>query len=168
MAKRRRRPAYETTNVSISRTREQIDDILKRWGVGGIQWQDDFDRGRVTLRFRWKNEDDGIRYVARYHMDFDDEEKLRKKAVDGRTGKFSEKKFERVQKERGKQEHRVLLNFLKNVFEAVDSGIIDAAQIFLPWLEDVEGVTVYERIGPVMKRLAASTLPNALGPAEDE
>ena len=168
MATRRPRRAYEKTNVPIARTREQIDEILKRWGVGGIQWQDDFDKGRVTLRFRWKNEDDGIRYVARYHMDFDDDVKLREKAVDGRTGKYSEKKFERVQKERGKQEHRVLLNFLKNVFEAVDSGIIDAAQIFLPWLEDVEGVTVYERIGPVMKRLGASSLQNALGPADDD
>ena len=168
MAKGRRRRAYEDTTVSISRTREEIDEILRRWGVAGIQWEDDFDRGIVNLRFRWRNEDDGVEYVARYQMTFDDEEKLREKAIDQRNGKFSEKKFERLQKDRGKQEHRVLLNFLKNVFEAVDSGIIQAAEVFLPWLEDAEGMTVFERIGPIMKRLGTATLLGALHSAPEE
>lgn len=168
MPARRRKRTHERTTLSIARTREQIDRILKRWGVAGIQWEDNFEKGVVNLRFRWKNEDDGIQYVARYQMTFEDDEKLREKAVDGRNQKFSRKKFDRLKKERGKQEHRVFLRFLSNVIETVNSGLIDVVQVFLPWLEDAEGVTVFERIGPVMSKLSTSSLPKALGPDDDE
>jgi len=134
--------------------------------VSGIQWEDDFERGVVNLRFRWEN--DGTHYVARYQIALDDDEQLREHAIDGRSGKPSEKKFERLKAERGKREHRILAAFLKNVFEAVEQGIIDAEAVFLPWIEDSEGLTVYERIGPVMKKIGTTSLPKALNPAKKE
>lgn len=164
--KRRKRRAYDGTSVTIGRSREEIDTLLRNWGVSGIQWEDDFERGVVNLRFRWEN--DSVHYVARYQIVLDSDEELRELAVDGRSGKPSEKKFERLRLERGKREHRVLAAFLKNVFEAVEQGIIDAEAVFLPWLEDSEGHTVYERIGPVMKKIGSMSLPRALNPAEDE
>lgn len=164
--KRRKRKAYDGTSVSIARSREEIDVLLRKWGVSGILWEDDFDHGVATLRFRWDHE--GTQYVARYQITLDSEEDLRELAVDGRSGNPSEKKFERLKADRGKREHRVLSAFLKNVFEAVDQGIIDAQAIFLPWLEDSEGYTVYERIGPVMKNMGAMPLGRALNSAEKE
>jgi len=164
--KRKRRRAYDGTSVTIGRSREEIDTLLRNWGVSGIQWEDDFERGVVNLRFRWDN--DGIHYVARYQIALDSDEELRELAIDGRSGKPSEKKFERLKLERGKREHRVLAAFLKNVFEAVEQGIIDAEAVFLPWLEDSEGRTVYERIGPVMKKIGSMSLPLALNSAKDE
>lgn len=159
---RRRKRAYEGTSVTIRRSREEIDSLLKNWGVSGIQWEDDFERGIVNLRFRWENDD--TKHVARYTVALDDDEKLREAAIDGRSGKPSEKKFERMKAERGKREHRVLAAFLKNVFEAVEQGIIDAEAVFLPWLEDSEGFTVYERLAPVMKKIGSIPLPKALNP----
>ena len=164
--KRKRRRAYDGTSVTIGRSREEIDTLLRNWGVSGIQWEDDFKRGIVNLRFRWDN--DGIHYVARYQIALDSDEELQDIAVDGRSGKPSEKKFDRLKVERGKREHRVLAAFLKNVFEAVEQGIIDAEAVFLPWLEDSEGRTVYERIGPVMKKIGSMSLPLALNSAKDE
>ena len=164
--KRRRKRAYEGTSITIGRSREEIDTLLRNWGVSGIQWEDDFNRGVVNLRFRWEN--DGTRYVARYQITLDDDEKLREAAIDGRSGKPSEKKFDRMKVERGKREHRVLAAFLKNVFEAVEQGIIDAEAVFLPWIEDSEGVTVYERIGPIMKKISNTSLPKALNPGNGE
>lgn len=162
---RRRKRAYEGTSVTIGRSREQIDILLRNWGVSGIQWEDDFKRGIVNLRFRWEN--DGTNFVARYQIPLDDDEKLEEQAIDGRSGKPSEKKLERLKAERGKREHRVLAAFLKNVFEAVEQGVIDAEAVFLPWIEDSEGVTVYERIGgAVMKQLGSTPLPKALNPAK--
>lgn len=164
--KRKRRRAYEGTSVSIARSREEIDTLLRNWGVSGILWEDNFNKGIVNLRFRWENED--VHYVARYQIVLDSDEKLRELAIDGRSGNPSEKKFERMLAERGKREHRVLAAFLKNVFEAVEQGIIDAQAVFLPWLEDSEGHTVYERIGPVMKKIGTMSLPKALGSGEDD
>jgi hypothetical protein len=161
---RRRKRAYEGTSVTIGRSREEIDSLLRNWGVSGIQWEDDFGLGIVKLRFRWQNDD--TEYIARYQIALDDDEKLREAAIDGRSGKPSEKKFERLKAERGKREHRVLSAFLKNVFEAVEQGIIDAEAVFLPWIEDSEGFTVYERIGPVMKQIGSTTLPKALNPSK--
>ena len=157
---RRRKKAYEGTSVTISRSREQIDTLLRNWGVSGIQWEDDFKSGTVNLRFRWEN--DGTNYVARFRLALDDDEKLEELSVDGRSGKPSEKMLERLKVERGKREHRVLAAFLKNVFEAVEQGIIEAEAVFLPWIEDSEGMTVYERLGPVMKQLKSTSLPKAL------
>lgn len=164
MAKKRRKRAYDGTSVSIGRSREQIDALLRDWGVSGVQWEDDFEEGLVNLRFRWDN--DGTQYVARYQIPLADDEKLIEQAIDGRSGKPSEKKLERLKAERGKREHRLLAAFLKNVFESVEEGIIVAEAVFLPWIEDSEGVTVYERLGgDVMKQLGSTSLPKALNPA---
>ena len=165
---RRRKRAYEGTSVSIGRSREEIDLLLRNWGVSGIQWEDDFKRGIVNLRFRWENKNDKSSYIARFQLALDDDEKLEELSIDGRSGKPSEKKLDRLKAERGKREHRVLSAFLKNVFEAVEQGIIDAEAVFLPWIEDSEGLTVYERLGPVMKRLNITTLPKALKSAKSK
>jgi len=53
---RRRNSSYESTSVSVGRSREQIDEMLRSWGVSGIQWEDDFDKGVCHLRFRWKGD----------------------------------------------------------------------------------------------------------------
>ena len=56
--------------------------------------------------------------------------------------------------------------FLKTTFEAVEEGIIIAEQVFLPWLEDAEGVTVAERLSPMLGRLPETTLPKMLAEAK--
>jgi hypothetical protein len=160
MAKRRKRKIYDGNSVTIAKSREEIDTILRKWGVSGILWEDNFGKGTVSLRFRWKN--DEVEYVARYQIQLDSDEELKELAIDGRSGIFSQKKLDRLLADRGKREHKNLAAFLKNVFEAVDQGVIDAQAVFLPWLEDGEGRTVYERIGPVMKQMGSMTLPRAL------
>lgn len=163
---RHRKKAYAGTSVTIGRTREEIDLILREWGVKGVQWEDDFESGCVTLRFRWKN-DDGIEFVARYRLEMENDEQIRDEAIDKRNGKFSQAKYERLLKEQGKREHRLLLNFLKNVFEAVSEGIISAEAVFLPWLEAGDGLTIYERIKPAMNQLGSSSLTKALASSSD-
>jgi len=164
---RGRRRGLETASVSITKTREEIDTILKKWGVDGIQWEDDFENGIVNLRFRWKKDD--TRFVVRYRLEIDSEEKLRENAVDGRSNnkKFSEKKYNRLLAERGKKEHKLLAAFLRNTLEAVEQKIVTAEAVFLPWLEDAEGVTVFERIEPVINQLGSAPLHKALKANDD-
>ena len=157
----RKRKAYDTTTVAVSKSREEVDKILLNWGVSGIQWEDDFDKGLAQLRFRWKR-DDGTELVARFRVDLESEEELRESAIDLRNGQFSQKKYDRLKLERGKREHRVLLNLLKNMFEAIDEGIIPAESLLLPWLEDATGKTVYEKVAPQLSQLATQPLHKAL------
>lgn len=159
--------AYEDTTVAVSKSREQIDKILLKWGVVGIQWEDDFDMGRVNLRFRWKR-DDGSELVARFRVEVDGEDDLREKAKDQRNGNFSEKKYDRLKLNRGKREHRILLWTLKAMFEAIEEGIMPAEALLLPWIEDVDGQTVYDKVVPNFGKLATMPLHKALAPAKDE
>lgn len=166
MAKRKK--AYSSTQVTINKSRDDIEEVLRNWGVQGIQWEDDFKNDRSILRFRWLREEDEKIYVARFILDFEPLEDIKKRAIDQRNNKFSKLKFERLIKYRGKREHRLLYMFLKNTFEAVSQGIIQAEAVFLPWLEDGEGVTLFERIAPVMGSLGAATLPKALMESKKE
>ena len=153
--------AYATTNVGIAKSRGDIDSILRKWGVTGISWAEDYNSGIIMLRFRWKR-DDAQEYSARFTIQIDTDEALEEKAVDKRSGRHSDKKHLRLKNNRGKREHRVLFYMLKSLFEAVEEGLMVPEQVFLPWIEDVEGVTIFERIGPVMGQLTGKPLPMAL------
>lgn len=161
-----RKKAYEETTVAVSKSREQIDKILRNWGVVGIQWEDDFDKGVSQLRFRWKRDDES-ELVARFRIGIDSEESLVEKSKDQRSGNFSQKKYDRIKLDRGKREHRVLLNLLKNMFEAIDAGIIPAEAVLLPWIEDVDGQTVYDKVAPKLYRLMSTPFHKALGSTEE-
>jgi len=165
MAKSKR--AYQDTTVAVSKSREQIDKILLKWGVVGIQWEDQFDEGTAQLRFRWRRADDS-ELVARFRIEVDSEEDLASKAKDERNQIFSKKKYERLKLNRGKREHRILLNLLKNMFEAIEEGIIPAEALLLPWIEDVDGQTVYDKVAPNLDQLASTPLHKALAPAKED
>jgi len=154
--------AYDNTSVGIAKSRGDIDVILRRWGVTGISWGEDYDSGIVVLRFRWKREDDGQQYSARFTIQIETDKELEEKAIDQRSGRHSDKKHLRLKNNRGKREHRVLFYMLKSLFEAVEEGLMVPEQVFLPWIEDVEGITIFERIGPVMGELTGASLPKAL------
>jgi hypothetical protein len=145
--------AAETT-VPVGRTRGEIDTLLREWKCDQLQWSDDYQRGRVCLRFVWTH--DKTTYVARFNLQLATEEQMRKEAIDQRdsSGKrIAETKLARLHASRGQQEHRVLLLWLKAALNAVEAGIVDAAAIFLPFLEDREGVTVAEMALPRLHTL---------------
>ncbi len=155
--------AYANTTVAIGRSREEIDEILRKWGVGGIQWEDDFDEGYASLRFKWKRDgDEGAVLVARFRLDMETEETLLELAIDKRTKQFSDKKYDRLKADRGKREHRILLNLLKTMFEAIEDGIMPPEALLLPWLEDSTGKTVYEKLEPSLNQLSSVPLHKAL------
>ena len=60
----------------------------------------------------------------------------------------------------------MLVYFIKNMFEAVDGGLLTLEQALLPYLEDASGATVGELMVPRLARLQAGPLSTlfALGP----
>jgi hypothetical protein len=142
----------EDTSVPIARTRSEIDKLLRDWGALGIQWTDDWQHDQITVRFGWKDKA-GQQYMARFSIKLPGREALSKHAVDGRSGVVSERKLAALMDARGKQEHRLLLFWLKAALNAVEAGIIPAEAIFLPFLEGQDGQTVAEVCIPRMARL---------------
>lgn len=151
----------DDTAVPISRSRDEIQKLLRQWGADGIRWTDDYQRDRVLLEFVWHHKDCG--YLARFSLALPEVLEVREAAVDGRTHRFSQAKFDKLMAARGKREHRTLLLFLKGAFEAIEEGIVTAEQLFLPFMVGKDNLTVAEVLLPKLKTLlsasAAAMLP---------
>ena len=151
----------EDTSVPVGRSRAEIDRLLQDWGCGQLQWSDDYKSGRVRLRFLWEHNGKG--YLARFDVKLPARTDLEKHAIDGRTGKVSENKLQALMDARGKAEHRTLLLWLKACLNAVESGIVTAEMIFLPFLEGKDGQTVGEIAIPKLADLAGGSASRLLG-----
>lgn len=141
----------EDTAVPASKSRGEIDQLLRAWGATGIQWSDDFQTDRVTLRFIWPRGEQ--RFVARFGLQLPGRAQLEPEALDGRTGRVSEKKLAALLEGRGRREHRTLLLWLKAALNAVDMGLVSAEALFLPFLEGNDGRTFAEAAVPQLGRL---------------
>lgn len=146
----KKRYARETT-VPVASSRNEIDRILTRWGADQLQWSQDNKGGMSMLRFVWEHE--GTQYCARFVVNVPTEDEIRAESVDGRTGGFSQSKFDKAMKRRGMVEHRELALLLKAIFVAVEANLIQAEQILLPFLEDQDGHTVAELVVPHLKQI---------------
>lgn len=139
------------TAVAVSKSREEIDRLLRAWKCDGIQWTDNFRDGCVQLRFVWQH--NNAQYKARIEVTLPTDKSIRDQALDGRTGRFSQNIYQKLSIQRGKREHRVLLLWLKAALNAIEEGIVEAEAIFLPFLEDTEGRTVSQVVGTQMHQL---------------
>lgn len=146
-----RRGYASDTTVSVAKSRGEIEKLLRTWGANQMQWSDDFNEGQVMFRFFWKHGDQ--EYTARFMLDLPTADALRETCVHARGGRFLQSKFDKEMERRGMVEHRELALLLKAIFVAVERGIITAEQVFLPFLEGADGVTVSERILPVLSKL---------------
>ena len=149
-----RRYAQETS-VPVSKSRGEIDSLLRTWGCDGIQWTDDFAHDRVQLRFIFARlvNGDAMRFMARFTVALEPLEKVKARCIDGRSGRPSESKLADAIERRGRSEHRLLLLWLKAAFNAVDAGLVSPEALFLPFLEGRDGATVAERAIPQLSTL---------------
>ena len=100
----------EGTRVGISRSRDQIGNLLRTWGAAGVQWTDEYAPDiKVTLRFKWKFEETEL--LARFTMVCDIKH-IEEDSIDGRTGGLSEAKFDKNMAAWQGEAHRLLFLFL--------------------------------------------------------
>jgi hypothetical protein len=150
----------ENTSVPVSRSRGEIDKLLREWKAGAIQWSDDFAHDTVTLRFVWEHQE--VHYLARFKIQLADHKLLEKRAYNRHTGRFSQFRMDALLAARGRQEHRVLLLWLKASLNAVEAGLVDATTLFLPFLEGRDGSTVAEVAMPRLSELVAGSAARLL------
>lgn len=144
------------TAVPISRTRVEIDQLLRTWKADMIQWTDEFSLDRVTLRFVWTHEKHA--YKARFTIVLPASDQVRKAARHKTTGQVIESRFRKLMDARGQQEHRILLLWLKAAFNAVTAKIVTPEVIFMPFFEGPDGRTVAEIMVPQLDKLADAKL----------
>lgn len=147
--------AYEGTTVSAEKSMAETMALLRRRDCLGIQWTEEC--ATTVLRFRWRAAS-GAEMCARFTM---------QARPTTRPGQTPKQRAEALDRER-RRLFRVLVHFLKNLFEAVDGGLLTTEQAFLPFLEDASGRTIGELIVPHLAKLASSPLALALAPPEGQ
>jgi len=148
----------EHTSVPIGRTRAEIDDLLRSWKATGIQWTDDYEQKRVVLRFHWPWKEQ--RFVARFLLELP---RPKTAAWSGPT----QKQLDARADQETRTAFRTLLLWLKAALNAVESGIVSAEAVFLPWLEGADGVTVAETILPRLGDMLTTSASRLLPPKRD-
>lgn len=135
----------EDTKVPVVKTRGEIQKLLYDWGAEGVQWTDHWggDPPKVQLRFIWPHE--GVKLSARFDLVLDVED------LEDRSrttyGELSDSRLEKNRKQWERTSHRLLFIWLKAALNAVDAGLIEATQVFMPFLEDASGRTLGEIVG---------------------
>ena len=135
--------AYEGTHVPVSRSQEQIRDLLIRHGARGVQFTEDFSAGRVSFRCVREEEreaPDGKRVtiplVVRMAIPL---------APDARAWiRLKGDPERRARRER--QVMRALFYYLKSQFEAVSFGLRTFEDVFMADLELRDGLTIGDHV----------------------
>lgn len=159
----------QDTSVPISRSREQIDELLRAWKCEGVAWIDHWAEDKVEMQFRMLRLDQRTNqatvYVARFVFAIESQEKIRQRCMGSRGLKQAQ--FDQEMSRRGRREHRVLLLMLKGALEAVEEGIIPPEALFLAFMVCSDGRTVYEaaidQLPQLVGRPAAKALPAITG-----
>lgn len=134
----RRRP-YEDTGVPASQSQEQIRELLRRQGAEGVQFSEDWGRGRVGFSFVTLRKGlDGAKRSVAVHMDValsaDAREWIRLKGDDRRRP------------QRVRQVWRAMFYYLKSQLEAVEFGLRSFEDAFLADIVTADGRVIGDHI----------------------
>lgn len=112
--------SYSQTTVPVGRSKENIEDLLLHVGATGFRWLSQLKDQRDVLdaAIEWNGRTVAFRLTISYE---DDRER--------------------------KQRLRALYWYLKTKVEAVQFGLVDLEQEFLPYLLTDNDQTIYERLG---------------------
>ncbi len=137
--------AYSNTTVSLFKTQDDLERLLGKHGITASRWthlaETDSTPGIVRFEFEWRRENGG---QLGFRVDVSYQYVAGPKG--GQRGTTRE------------QAGRALFWHVKNLLDAVDFGIVDLEQAFLPHLLTASGRTVYEEVEPRLE-----SLPSGMG-----
>ena len=115
--------SYANTVVAPHKSKEQVEGLLLRIGAVGFRWSSFQGRETLEAGLEWEGGQTAFRLV----VDYEDE------------------------RER-KQKLRALYWYLKAKVEAIQFGLVDLEQEFLPYMLTPSGRTVFEEIPEAQRR----------------
>ena len=109
--------AYRGTVVPAHKSRDEMEKILKRVGAEGFRWSSFGGRETLEAFIKWNEKTIAFRLAVDYTSEREQMQKL-----------------------------RALYWYLKSKLEAIEFGLVDIEQEFLPYLLTKGGRTVYEEL----------------------
>lgn len=147
--------AFSNTKIDVFKTQGDLETLLAKRGIRASRWshfgESVKDAGEVRLEFSWQpqpakvgetREPLGFRIAVEY--------KGETGPAGGQRGTTRE------------QAARAVYWHVKNLFDAVDFGIVDLEQAFMPYLLLPNGETAYERMLPQLVALKPGEMPKLL------
>ncbi len=125
------------TSVSISKSRDELERTLERFGATGMLWLRDDEARNVIVGF--KRDQRAYRFTI-VMLTWEDCE--RTPAGIKRAKRAAEKAADQENRRR----FRSLVNFVKAIMDAEDSGIINAEEALLPYLVLASGHTLADEV----------------------
>lgn len=130
--------SYANTSVGAGRTKEQIEALLHKVGAIGFRWDsglpygEEFNGGAVGFEqlaalIRWH----GRKLAFRLRIEYETERQQR-------------------------QNLRALYWYLKAKIEAIEFGIVDLEQEFMPYMLAPSGQTLYDELGGLDLKLLSA------------
>lgn len=136
---------YERTSVPESQSLLDIERLLRRHGVKTVRWTTS--EAMIRIEFVWP--------YSGVNLGFRIDIAVPVKDQDGHLLAGNRREQER------RRLLRVLLNHIKAKLVAVEDGLVDMAQEFLPYMIGPGGQTIGERVAEEMARAAEEgRLPN--------
>ena len=155
----------EGTTVSTSKSREEIERILQRFGASKQIWARDDDLGQVTVGFQ--------RGQRAYRISFS-LPAIKKFESYRRKGGYADVKRSpgaalALQEQEIRRLFRSFANYLKALLAAIDDGILAADTALLPYMMLAGGNTVAEEVAVNLDRIlvGAPLLPMLEGSRGD-
>lgn len=147
------------TEVSVGRTRDEIERILERFGASRQAWMRDDEKGVTTIAF--------IRERKTYKFSIKIPSLSEFMETPSRRFERSEADAKRVQDAEMRRRFRSLANYIKALLDAIDTGIIQLEEALLPYLVLSQGRTFYEEAQVALKAGGDINLPR-LGPGGEK
>ncbi|KKL96005.1 hypothetical protein LCGC14_1848800 [marine sediment metagenome] len=115
--------SYANTAVPSHRSKEQVEELLKKVGAVGFRWSSFGGQETLEAGLEWNDGKIAFRLVVNYEDDRQRKQKL-----------------------------RALYWYLKAKVEAIQFGLVDLEQEFLPYMLTPSGRTVFEEIPEAQRR----------------
>lgn len=100
---------YADTKVSIEKSKEEINNLLKKFGCHGIQWT--WLDNQETLRFLHDFEFNGVKKGLAFEISIPD------------IGKHKGRGYDKIFTRNDKQSYRVVLYIIKSKLTAIETGV---------------------------------------------
>lgn len=136
----------EGTSVPISRSREELERTLERFGATAQAWMRDDEIGNITLAFKRKG--NGYKFSISLRTQEDERytpTRLRRSDSVARDAADKE----------NRRRFRSLANYVKALMDAADTGIIEAEEALMPYMILPTGQTVAEALTAALPALEA-------------
>jgi len=144
------------TSVSVDRSKAEIERTLARYGADDIVSGQSRQSRQAFVQFAYRRLHVEVRITLP-----DPDDKAFRKSPTGKRSRDERQAFAAWEKA-CRQQWRVLLLLLKAQLEAVENGVYEPWEAFLPWLMLPTGKTVRGAIAPRLDELLDGTVPPKL------